>query len=196
MVEPVPYLFERLRRNYESHGRIELENVAVADEDAQLPFYYLAEPTLEERETLPDRYDGTGAFSRDAVVRHAAHIPDIESRTVSSEVTALTFESLCRRNRVERVDLVLIDTEGHDWRILQSIDLDEQRPRLLIYAHYHLSARDRAAARKHLARHGYETMEEGFDTFCLDVSERDALAETWRALRPAVEGVAAYEQVP
>ncbi len=106
------------------------------------------------------------------MVGHAAHIPDIESRIVSSEVTALTFESLCRRNRVERVDLLLIDTEGHDWQILRSIDLDRHRPRLVIYEHYHLSARDRAAAREHLARHGYETMEEGFDTFCLDVSER------------------------
>ena len=141
MVEPVPYVFERLRRNYESQGRIELENVAVAEEDGQLPFYYLVEPTQEERETLPDWYDGIGSFSRDAVVGHAAHIPDIESRIVSSEVTALTFESLCRRNRVERVDLLLIDTEGHDWQILRSIDLDQQRPRLVIYEHYHLSAR-------------------------------------------------------
>ena len=124
MVEPVPYVFERLRRNYESQGRIELENVAVAEEDGQLPFYYLVEPTQEERETLPDWYDGIGSFSRDAVVGHAAHIPDIESRIVSSEVTALTFESLCRRNRVERVDLLLIDTEGHDWQILQ-----QHRPR-------------------------------------------------------------------
>lgn len=196
MVEPVPYVFERLRRNYESQGRIELENVAVAEEDGQLPFYYLVEPTQEERETLPDWYDGVGSFSRDAVVGHAAHIPDIESRIVSSEVTALMFESLCRRNRVERVDLLLIDTEGHDWQILRSIDLGEQRPRLVIYEHYHLSARDRAAAREHLARHGYETMEEGFDTFCLDVSEQDALTATWRALTPAVEGVAAYEEAP
>ena len=37
-------------------------------------------------------------------------------------------------------------------------------------------------------------MEEGFDSFCLDVSEQDALTETWRTLTPAVAGVAAYEE--
>jgi hypothetical protein len=64
----------------------------------------------------------------------------------------------------------------------------------MIYEHYHLSAADRAAARRHLVDQGYETMEEGFDTFCLDASEDDALTETWRGLTPAVAGVAAYEE--
>ena len=53
--------------------------------------------TPERARELPDWYDGIGSFSRDAVLGHAAHIPDIESRIVSSEVPALTFESLCRK---------------------------------------------------------------------------------------------------
>jgi FkbM family methyltransferase len=194
MVEPVPYVFERLRRNYESHGRITLKNVAVADRDGTLPFFHLREPRPDELERLPDWYDGVGSFSRDAVASHATHIPDIEERIVRREVPALTFDSLCRQNQVECVDLLLIDTEGHDWEILRSIDFAVWQPRLVIYEHYHLSAADRATARSHMERHGYQTMEEGFDTFCLDTRVEDELTRAWCRLTPAVSGVAAYEE--
>jgi FkbM family methyltransferase len=75
MVEPVPYVFERLRRNYESQGRIALENVAISDADGVVPFYHLTEPKPEELASLPDWYDGVGSFSRAAVARHATYIP-------------------------------------------------------------------------------------------------------------------------
>lgn len=194
MVEPVPYIFERLRHSYDALGRVALENAAIGEQDGRLPFFHVRDASLEEREQLPDWYDGIGSFSREAVLGHASEIPDIEERIVRAEVTALTFESLCSRHGVDQVDLLVIDTEGYDWRILASIDLDAHRPRLIVYEHYHLSEADRAAAGEHLQRHGYGTMEEGFDTFCLDTRTVDVLTRTWRGLRPAVGGVAAYEE--
>jgi FkbM family methyltransferase len=196
MVEPVPYVFERLRRGYGGHERIALENAAIGERDGVLPFFHVRDASAEERERLPDWYDGIGSFSRAALLGHAAEIPDIEQRIVRTEVTTLTFESLCRRHGVDSLELLAIDTEGYDWRILQSIDLESRRrPRLIVYEHYHLSADDRLAAAEHLERLGYETMEEGFDTFCLDARKVDAVTHLWRGLRPAVGGVAAYEQV-
>ena len=194
MVEPVPYVFERLRRNYEAYGRIALENVAVGDADGRMPFYHLVEPSPGELGSLPDWYDGVGSFSREAVAGHVTHIPDIEKRIVEREVSVVSFDTLCRRNHVPRVDLLLIDTEGHDWEILQSIDLARWRPRLVIYEHYHLSREARRAAREHLRQVGYETMEEGFDTFCLDTRPEDQLTGAWRQLRPGVRAVFAHEE--
>jgi FkbM family methyltransferase len=194
MVEPVPYVFERLRTNYEAYGRIALENVAVGDADGRMPFYHLVEPSAGELGSLPDWYDGVGSFSREAVAGHVTHIPDIEKRIVEREVPVVTFDTLCRRNNVPRVDLLLIDTEGHDWEILRSIDFERWRPRLVIYEHYHLSREARRAAREHLRKVGYETMEEGFDTFCLDTTADDALTQVWRSVEPAVGGVAAYDE--
>jgi FkbM family methyltransferase len=193
MVEPVPYVFERLRRNYETYGRIALENVAVGGADGRLPFYHLVEPAPDELATLPDWYDGVGSFSREAVAGHVAEIPDVERRIVRRDVQVVTFDTLCRRNHASQVDLLLIDTEGHDWEILQSVDFAKWRPRLVIYEHYHLTPAARRAAREHLGLVGYETMEEGFDTFSLDTSVEDELTAVWHLLRPAVDGVAAYE---
>ena len=193
MVEPVPYIFERLQRNYGGTEGIVLANLAIADRDGALPFYYAAAPEDRERESLPDWYDGIGSFSREAVLRHLRDIPDLERRLVRQTVPCLTFESLCREYGVDRLDLVLSDTEGYDAQIVRGIDLSRHHPRLLIYEHYHLPADERAACRAHVERCDYATMEEGFDTFCLDLSVDDRLTRAWRRLRPAVPGVSIHD---
>ena len=194
MVEPVPYVFERLRRNYGGLDGVILENAAIGDRDGRLPFHHLAEADEEERARLPDWYDTIGSFRREAVLGHAGKVPDIEARLVSTEVPCLTFESLLAKHGVERVDLLLIDTEGFDWEIIRHIDFAAHRPRLLVYEHFHLSPDERQECRAHLEGLGYETMEEGFDTFCLDTRSHDGLTRRWRRLRPAVPGVSVAEE--
>jgi FkbM family methyltransferase len=193
MVEPVPYVFERLRRNYGEIERVQLENAAIADRDGFLPFYYLRPPAPDERDELPSWYDGIGSFSRDVVASHATHIADIDGRIVETEVPALTFASLCRKHGLERVDLVLVDAEGYDHRIVRSIDLAAWHPALLVYEHYHLDPGEQRACTAFVHDQGYETMEEGFDTWCLDPAADARLAAVWRGLRPAVPAAFASE---
>ena len=194
IVEPVPYVFRRLERNYRGRRGVVLENVAVAPEDGRRSLYHLAEVEDPEAEGLPRWYDGIGSFSREEVLSHAPHIPDIESRLVETEVPCVTVESLCRRNAIDRLDLLLIDTEGYDWEIIRHIDLAALRPRLLIYEHYHLGPDERRDCNTYLRAAGYETLEEHFDTFCLDPRPDDALTKLWDRLEAVVPGVAAYEE--
>jgi FkbM family methyltransferase len=196
MVEPVPYVFERLQRNYEGIDRVKLENAAIADRDGTQSFYYLVAATPVERERLPDWYDGIGSFSREALTSHATHIPDIEQRIVQADVDAITFDTLCRRNAMESVDLLLIDTEGYDAQILGAIDLGRWAPTLIVYEHYHLTADARATCAARIRACGYATMEEGFDTFCLREDADPRLLELWNSLTPAVAGVAKYDELP
>lgn len=194
MVEPVPYIFERLRSNYGHVEGVTLENVAIADHEGRLPFFYVVEPREDDRDVLPEWYDGIGSFSREAVMRHAPDIPDIESRVVEGEVPCLSFEALCHRNAVERVDLLLVDTEGFDWQIIRTVDLDAHRPRVIVYEHYHLQPGERRECLAHLAAAGYETLEEGFDTFCLDTRVDDPVTAAWRRLKPAVKALSVHDE--
>jgi FkbM family methyltransferase len=193
MVEPVPYVFERLRRNYAGVEGVEFENAAIAVSDGRLPFFHLRDADAGERAELPDWYDGVGSFSREAILTHSPQMPDIAERIVEVEVPALRFATLCDRHGIERPDLVVIDTEGHDWEIVRTIDLAARGPRMLVYEHFHLTPGDRAACRGHLEEAGYETMEEGFDTVCLRPDD-DELTRRFRRLTPAVAGVAKYEE--
>lgn len=194
MVEPVPYVFERLRNAYQGNDRVSLENVAIADRNGRLPFYHLAEAADHEREGLPRWYDGIGSFSREAVLGHSRAIPDIASRLVATDVPALTFDALCAKHGLESVDLILIDAEGYDHVIIADIDFGRYRPALVVYEHYHLLARDRSACRELMERCGYETREEGFDTWCLRADADALLAQTWCTTRPGAPGLYAEDE--
>jgi FkbM family methyltransferase len=189
MVEPVPYIFERLRQNYAGIDRVTLVQAAVGPTDGVTTFYYLVDASPEERAQLPDWYDGIGSFSRDAVLRHARHMPDIESRIIEAEVETVTLPSLCERHGIRRLDLLVIDTEGFDWEIIRSVDFAAVRPDVLIYEHFHLSTEDRAACRAHLDAEGYRTLEEGFDTFCVHSTADPRIVRSFESLEPAIPGL-------
>ena len=193
LVEPVPYLFERLRANYAGVARVQFENAAIAEADGALDFYHLPEAPPDEREHLPEWYDTIGSFSRETVMRHATAIDGIAERIVETQVPTLTFESLCERHGLEQVDLVAIDTEGYDGRIIRAFPFHRYRPRLILYEHFHLAPQERAATREHLHANGYETIEEGMDTFAYRGAD-DALARHWRRSRPAVRGVSKHDE--
>ncbi len=190
MVEPVPYVFERLRDTYGDNERIALENAAVGVRDESATIHHLAELKGEEREAAPWWYDAIGSFDLETVRRSAREMPGGEELIVGTEVECLTFDSLCRRHGIEDLDLLAVDTEGHDAAILAGVDFERFRPRLVLYEHFHLPADERSGTRERLQENGYETMEEGFDTYCLRPVD-DELTRTWRRLQPAMPGISA-----
>jgi FkbM family methyltransferase len=194
MVEPVPYVFERLRAAYQDNDRVTLENAAIADRNDRLPFYHLAKAADYEREGLPQWYDGIGSFSRKAVLSHVKAIPDIPTRLVETEVPALTFDALCAKHGLASIDLVLIDAESYDHVILGDIDFGCYRPALVVYEHYHLATNDRSACSELMRGHGYETLEEGFDTWCLRLDADPLLTRTWHATWPGAPGLYAEDE--
>ena len=48
--------------------------------------------------------------------------------------------------------------------------------------------------RDYLERHGYETMEEGFDTWCLRADADQRLTRAWRRLRPRIPALSVHDE--
>jgi FkbM family methyltransferase len=165
LVEPVPAVFARLRDTVGERPGLRLVNAAVAERAGRVPFY--SDPADDTLGSLDP-----------------AQLAD----PVVTEVDAVTWAELA----VERADLLVIDTEGHDWEILRHAPLERLRPRLIVFEHYHLPAGDRDAARDHLRELGYDLIEEGLDTLALDVAPSDALTERWRTLKPALPAMSRH----
>lgn len=183
MVEPVKYVFDRLAGHYGGRANLILENAAVAAADGFQDFYHLGETD----DDVPAWYDQIGSFSRETILKHAGDIPGLEERIVTALVPCFTFQSLCDKHGVGRVDLLYIDTEGYDFEIIKTIDFARRKPLLVVYEHKHLSEGDRAACLGLLKAAGYETLEDGGDTLCLDAGEAAArgskLGRAWRVLK-------------
>src|SRR4029453_1473130 len=103
-------------------------------------------------------------------------------RFIAETVPCITFDTLLRRHRVTRVDLLQIDAEGYDFEILKLVDLQNLRPAMIRYEHRHLMPRDKHACRIYLEQHGYRILEMRFDSGCvrplvpadLDISARES----------------------
>ena len=184
MIEPVPYVFERLRAAHGANPRVTLENVAVADRAGTRTLYYLPQ---SDDEGLPPWYDALASFRREVLLGHTEHIPDVAERVATIEVKCATFEELCERHRLGKLDVVQIDTEGYDHEVLRGIDFARHQPGLVMFEHLHLDAATHAASLDLLHGQGYETASDHMDTMGLHRSEVAVagrrLRERWARLR-------------
>jgi FkbM family methyltransferase len=153
LVEPVKYLFDRLVSNYAGTQGLIFENKALKAKDGAATFYFLRQ--TNDDPVLPHWYDQLGSFNRDVVLSHKAVIPNIEDYLIEESVECVSFDTLVARYKVNRIDLILIDTEGYDFEVLRNIDFHRYRPKLIIYEHKHLSSEDKAEAIRLLKCNGY-----------------------------------------
>jgi FkbM family methyltransferase len=141
-VEPVPQFFEALVKNYAGTTGLIFENKAIADQEGWSPIYRLR----DDQENLPEWHKGLASFDRGTILSHATEIPDIESYIIEEMVEAVSVRTLLARHDVDKIDLVLIDTEGYDYKVLKQFDLLKYRPELVIYENKHLSSVESSAA--------------------------------------------------
>jgi FkbM family methyltransferase len=167
LVEPVPHLYETLMERYRDRPGVRLERAAVSMRDGEAPLYRLRSVPG----TMPEWFNQLATLNREVLLKHRSSILEMESLLIEERVPTVRLETLLARHGVSRIDLLVIDTEGHDWEILRLLDFTRFRPVLLMFEHQHLSANDKAVAYALLETNGYSFKE---------TPEGDAIA--WRKL--------------
>ena len=167
LVEPVPYLYQMLAARYHNRPEVRVERAAVSTTDGEAPFFRLRQVPGE----TPEWFNQLATLDRSVLLKHRSSIPEIESLLIEERVPTVRLDTLLARHHVSRIDLLVIDTEGHDWEILRALDFTRFRPVLLMFEHQHLSAKDKTAAYALLETSGYT---------CQETPEGDAVA--WRTL--------------
>ena len=149
LVEPVPYIFNQLKQNYPSHSRFRFENVAINDGTSQV-FYSIRREAEDNIENLPYWYYQLGSFEKENILKHFDGL--LEPYLEPIMLKGLTLKDLFLKHNLGYFDLLNIDTEGYDWKILSQLDLVKHSPTLIIYEHKHLSDRERAQSLRFLEK--------------------------------------------
>ncbi|WP_395095161.1 FkbM family methyltransferase [Armatimonas sp.] len=144
LVEPVPFVFERLKKNYGTSSRFAFENLAVG-EDESLDFYWVSQEAKVKFPTIPYWYDQVGSFSKDHVLHHFSEF-EIEPYIVSENVKIISFSRLIEINKINKIDILHIDTEGHDYKVLSMVDFSETQPICILFEFKHLSFEEKIAS--------------------------------------------------
>lgn len=162
LVEPVPYVFDRLRSNYAGQPNLTFINAAVSDTSGVTEFWYIKEPA--GRNALPYWYHMIGSLDRGMILKTGAAIPDLERQLACCQVKAITLESLLAERNVEKIDVFAVDAEGSDFAILRALDVKKYRTWAIVFEHLHLADAEREECERWLVEQGYRLLREGFNT--------------------------------
>jgi FkbM family methyltransferase len=162
LIEPVPYLFDRLKQNYPS-DRFVLEQVAIGIQPGEVPFYFVSEEAKVRLPNLPAHFDMLGSFRRQHIVEHLDGV--LEPFIVETKLQVETLKAVLRQHHIHRIEFLHIDVEGFDWEVLRSLDFDEAAPSAILIEHRHLTVPDRAQLESRLQQYGYQYYDCGNDFF-------------------------------
>lgn len=137
-------------------SRLHFHNEAVTEEGSDLIFYSVSDAAIEELgQNLPYWWDQLGSFDRGHITKHLDGI--LEPFIVQTNVKTVSLQEFVKRERLTSIDILHIDAEGHDLRVLKSLDFSEVQPQLILIEHKHLSSVDRVGLLELLNQWGYRT---------------------------------------
>ena len=164
LIEPVEYLFHQLKTNYapiNKDGRLNFEQIAISNEVGHKDFYFVKD--FQPSEQLPVYLNQQGSFNEEHLLAVKSQYPKIEIGKVA--VSCKTVSDIVEKYQPRRIDLIHIDTEGHDFAIVQSIDFERLQPKMIYFEHRHATQTQRRELKTLLQAHGYQILEEDHDTF-------------------------------
>lgn len=177
-VEPVPFLFNRLQQTYSGEKRFAFEN-AVINDGSEVSFFWVSQEARSALPDLPSWWDQLGGFSREHITKH---IPELEHFIKSEILPGISLTELFERHALDRIDLLHIDTEGADYKILSQLNLDRYRPRVILYERKHLSEDEHKQSIQFLQR-DYALFNLGADMLAINKEANKAMQATLKPLR-------------
>lgn len=159
LVEPIPFFFEQLKKNYKGYPGLEFVNAAL-DTAAGTRTIYMLRPGL----ALPDWALGLPTFDRDRLEAIAKGLGLTEADIVTAEVGTVTWDWLLSAFGSRPCDVLVVDAEGYDITLLRAAPLERWRPRVIQFENPSFSPAERLAFYGELLNLGYEIASDGQDS--------------------------------
>lgn len=155
LLEPNPAVFSRLEANLSCHPQHRAINVALAETSGTLPFYIVCEP---EKCKEPHWADQISSFDQQHLMKmlqRFGHSSKESAELIKTlQVPTTTFADLMDQ-LTDQVDLIFIDAEGADYRLLKFLPFEKQKPKLIVFEHAHLSLEEKKEIPILFAQQGY-----------------------------------------
>ncbi len=163
-VEPQPGPYQRLKISMGACRDVSFVNAAIDECTGSRAFYSVAAGV----EGLPTWTEQLGSFDRNHLLKHEDQAPGLAQHIVPLNVPTLSFDDLLDQYKLKRLDLLQIDAEGMDAKLLRWFPFETLQPAVVYYENAHMTLSDRAEGRARLQRLGYR--------FCERESSLDDLA--------------------
>lgn len=136
-VEPITYLFNRLKLNYKDCKNLKFENSVIAKHSGTIDFFQFPEE-FENNKDFPFWASGMGSVLRPFDSPGHKNIKSKNFDMIMKKTPCLTFDDLLKKHNIKKIDLLQIDTEGFDGELVCSIDFTKIRPKYIRYEEKHI----------------------------------------------------------
>ncbi len=158
LIEPQKWVFEeQLLPAYLDCTGLFFENVAIAEEDGAGELFKLAISRQRWATGIASLSMGhitahiERGFVEQNIGNRRADLPESKEDYVDVEqIRTMRFDSLLDKYHPAKIDLLQIDAEGHDYRLLQLFDFDRYRPGIVQWESLHMSPDERTNALDHM----------------------------------------------
>jgi FkbM family methyltransferase len=159
LVEPDLTNFKKLTNNYaQVHGLI-FENVGIGPERGEMLFYRLKNITEHE----PGWYDQVGSFDKETFIKNIKYGHELDKRMTAERLPVITFDDLLFKNKFRKVDLLHIDTEGFDYKILKSINFAVHNISIVLFEGEWMTQFELREIIQYLRKYNYRIFRSGID---------------------------------
>ena len=124
LIEPVHYNLVELRENTKNFDNIIIEESAISDKDELIPFYFIKRDSIGK---LKKHWaSGIGSFDKSHIMNHRNKrflVSEDDIETIN--IQCLSFSSLIKKYSIKKIDRLILDVEGAEYKILKSINLNQ-----------------------------------------------------------------------
>ena len=146
LVEPVPYNYLELEQVYGENENIFISKNGILDKNKIDSFYYV------KKESIPilgkHWASQIGSFNKDHILKHKNKRFQIEDDHIKKiEIEFITFEQLAKEYSIGSIEMLQIDIEGAEYKIMKSINYDELKINQILFESKHFDGTFREGVR-------------------------------------------------
>ncbi|MBX2869494.1 MAG: FkbM family methyltransferase [Acidiferrobacterales bacterium] len=174
LVEPLTDLFQELKQTYADCSGLTFENVAITNTEENR-FIFRIPPASIKKAGLPSWAKGISSLfsDRNAIggkngLLNGNELPEkfyakLRQHIVEEEVECVSLSSLLEKHKVEKIDVLQIDTEGYDYQIFKQFDFSTYSPWFMKIEVGNLIPEEFQSITEILEQNHYQHRQEGLD---------------------------------
>jgi len=128
--------------------------MVISNTTGVVQFFHI-DPKYCEINQLPTYWNEIGSLKRNHISKHFPSLPD--SAIIKSNLTSKTLDEFIRQEVKDHVDVLHIDAEGYDYKILSTLSFMDDKPEIVLIEHKHLPLFELALLRIKMKIFGYRT---------------------------------------
>ncbi|MEJ6393738.1 FkbM family methyltransferase [Gymnodinialimonas sp. 2305UL16-5] len=168
LLEPSAIYYDQLCALYPDRPDMIIRNLGVSAKKEKLTLFRVDEA---HRAAYPFSIAGCASLNRKLLLDHMMrHSAEADAHICTETVQLDPLRTVLRREKITRIDMLIVDVEGHEIEVFDSFDLSKAAPRLIWYEHKHLARQANRALMSRFLDEGYKPARVGQDTAVLHPS--------------------------